>query len=153
MSERCPHCGALLPDTADVFCPSCREALDGPPGVRMGVDDTDQGEIAGLEGLTNEEILWELQNGGRFVVYQYCVSFVVLTLYRTSQVHFIRSNESAVLRGMKYTLLSLAAGWWGIRSGRFLRSRRRCESRRRTQYYADGGDDGRACRVDQLVKI
>jgi hypothetical protein len=117
MSDRCPHCGALLPDTADAFCPSCRAALDEPPGVRMGIDEPEQSEIPGLEGLTNEEILWELQNGGRFVVYQYCVSFIVLTLYRTSQVHFIRSNESAVLRGMKYTLLSLAAGWWGIPFG------------------------------------
>lgn len=115
MAERCPQCGAQLPETSDAYCPSCRSALDEPPGLRTGADA--ESEIAGLEGLTNEEILWELQNGGRFVVYQYCVSALVLTFYRTSQVHFIRSNESAVARGMKYTLLSLVAGWWGIPFG------------------------------------
>ena len=79
--------------------------------------DLYQSEIAGLEGMTNEEILFEMRNGGKFVVYQFCVSFLVVTLYRSSQVHFIRGNESAVARGMKYTLLSLALGWWGIPFG------------------------------------
>src|SRR5262245_31980371 len=118
MAERCPHCGATLPDTADAFCPQCRAALNEPARE----DDTSElylSEIAGLEGMSNEEVLWEMQNGGRFVVFQYCVSFLVLTHYRSSQVHFIRSNESAVARGMKYTLLSLALGWWGIPFGPF----------------------------------
>jgi len=117
MSERCPHCGAPLPETADAFCPQCRAALDEPP--RNLEAEIYESEIAGLEGMSNEEVLWEIQNGGKFVVYQYCVSFLVVTLYRSSQVHFIRSNESAVARGMKYTLLSLALGWWGIPFGPF----------------------------------
>ena len=70
--------------------------------------------------MSNEEVLWELGNGGKFVVYQYCVSLLIVTLYRSSEVHFIRSNESAVLRGMRYTFLSLALGWWGIPFGPIL---------------------------------
>jgi hypothetical protein len=117
MSERCPHCGAHLPDTADAFCPECRAALDEPTQREQDTADMYHSEIEGLDGLSNEDVLWELQHGGRFVVYQFCVSFLVVTLYRSSQIHFIRSNESAVTRGMKYTLLSLALGWWGIPFG------------------------------------
>ena len=119
MPERCPHCGAPLPETLEAFCPECRAALDEPTQRQQDTAEFYQSEIAGLEGLSNEEILWELQNGGRFVVYQYCVSFLVVTLPRTSQVHFIRGSESAVARGMKYTLLSLLLGWWGIPFGPF----------------------------------
>jgi hypothetical protein len=105
-----------LPGAGDAFCPECRGELD-EPGAAPPDAPAVQSDVVGLEGLSNEEILWELRNGGKFVVYQYCVSLVVLTLYRSSAVHFIRSNESAVLHGMKYTLLSLALGWWGIPFG------------------------------------
>ncbi len=117
MPERCPHCDAPLPDTTDAFCPQCRAALDEPTEAQRETAEAYQSEIAGLEGMTNEEIAWELQNGGKFVVYQYCISFLIITLYRPSPVHFIRHNESAVARGMKYTLMSLALGWWGIPFG------------------------------------
>ena len=73
--------------------------------------------FSGLAGLSNEEIDWELRNGAKFVVYHYCVSIIVWSFFRTSQVHFIRSNESAVWKGMKYTLLSLLLGWWGVPFG------------------------------------
>lgn len=117
MPGRCPHCHAELPDTADAFCPQCRSELDAPNAAQRDTAETIQCEIVGLEGMTNEEIIDELRNGGRFVIYQYCVSFLVLTLYRSSAVHFLRHDESAVMRGMKYTLLSLLAGWWGIPFG------------------------------------
>jgi hypothetical protein len=111
MPDRCPHCGAQLPGAGDAFCPECRGELEPTAAPPL------QSEVIGLEGLTNEEVLWELRNGAKFVVYQYCVSLLIVTLYRSSEVHFIRSNESAVLRGMKYTLISLVLGWWGFPFG------------------------------------
>ena len=112
MSARCPHCGALLPDTRDGCCPECRSLLDDPLPTFS--------EVEGLAGLSNEEIYWELRNGAKFVVYHYCVSVIVLSFFRDSQVHFIRSNESAVWKGMKYTLLSALLGWWGVPFGPIL---------------------------------
>ncbi len=116
MPDRCPHCGVQLPSAGDAFCPECRGELDESPAAERDAPAV-QSEVVGLDGLTNEEVLWELRNGAKFVVYQYCVSLLVVSLYRSSEVHFIRSNESAVLHGMKYTLLSLALGWWGIPFG------------------------------------
>ncbi len=109
MDVRCPHCGAILPDTGDGTCPDCSSSRDDSLPLFN--------EIDGLAGLSNEEIDWELRNGAKFVVYHYCVSIIVWSFFRTSQVHFIRSNESAVWKGMKYTLLSLLLGWWGVPFG------------------------------------
>lgn len=70
--------------------------------------------IAGIDGLSPEQLRDELRRGGRFVVYGYCVSVLVLTFRRSSDVTFVRAEESAVVKGLGWTALSLVAGWWGI---------------------------------------
>jgi len=35
--------------------------------------------IKNIEGLTTEQLNHELSNGGKFVVFQYCVSILILT--------------------------------------------------------------------------
>jgi hypothetical protein len=71
-------------------------------------------QIKGIEGLSPSEIDFELQRGAKFVLFQYCVSVVVLTFKRPSDIYFIRSGENAVVKSLPFTLLSLVAGWWGI---------------------------------------
>lgn len=70
-------------------------------------------EIAGVNGLTDAMIEEELAKGARFVVYSYCVSVILFSTIQPSTIQFIRSNESRVVAGMRYTLLSLLLGWWG----------------------------------------
>jgi hypothetical protein len=65
-------------------------------------------------GLTPQEILFEVNRGARFVVYQYCISIVVMTFRRNSGVVFVKAGESAATKSLPYTLLSLVLGWWGI---------------------------------------
>jgi len=65
-------------------------------------------------GMSSEELAFEIQRGGRFVVYQYCVSLLVVTFKRNSPVKFIRAGESATAKGLPFTLLTLVLGWWGI---------------------------------------
>ena len=71
-------------------------------------------KIRGIEGMKNGELDFEIQRGGKFVLFQYCVSIVVLTFRRPSDIYFLRQGESAVTKGLPFTLLSLVAGWWGI---------------------------------------
>jgi hypothetical protein len=72
-------------------------------------------KIAGMEGIkSGGELRQELQQGGKFVIYQYCISILILTFRRSSNVHFIRHEENAVVKGLPFTLLSLVLGWWGI---------------------------------------
>ncbi len=56
-------------------------------------------------------------HGGRYYVYVYCVSLLLVTLRRPSGVKFVRFDQSRVRAGLPYTLLSLVAGWWGFPFG------------------------------------
>ena len=51
---------------------------------------------------------------GKFVVYQYVFSLLIVTYKRFSEAVFIPEGESAFFPGLKYTLISLIFGWWGI---------------------------------------
>ncbi|HEV3120819.1 MAG TPA: hypothetical protein VGY53_02900 [Isosphaeraceae bacterium] len=71
-------------------------------------------KIIGVEGMSGDELNQELRAGGKFVVYQYCISVIVMTFRRSSNIYFIKNHESAVVKGLGYTLTSLLLGWWGI---------------------------------------
>lgn len=71
-------------------------------------------DILGIDGMSLQDLNRELQQGGRFVIYQFCISAVVLTFRSSSDIYFIRAGESAALKGLPYTLLSLLLGWWGF---------------------------------------
>jgi hypothetical protein len=72
-------------------------------------------KIVGLEEIkSGGELQQEVQQGGKFVMYQYCISILIPTFRRSSNTYFIRHEENALLKGIPYTLLSLLLGWWGI---------------------------------------
>ena len=71
-------------------------------------------QIKGIEGLTREQLQSEILRGGRFVLFQYCISVLILTFRRSSDIYFIRVDESTAKRSIGFTLLSLVAGWWGL---------------------------------------
>ena len=66
--------------------------------------------IRGIENASRSEIEFELRRGGRFVFFPYCISLLVVTMKRPSDVYFVRSGESAIVKGLPYLLLSLVAG-------------------------------------------
>lgn len=74
-------------------------------------------QIVGIEGLSTGEVQDELRKGARFVIFTYCISLLVVTFKRGTDIHFIRAGQGAVGKGMPYTLLSLFLGWWGFPFG------------------------------------
>ena len=70
--------------------------------------------INGIEGMTGEDLASQLELGGRIVLYEYCISIVIMTFRRPSDIYFIRAGEGSVARGLGFTLLTLFLGWWGI---------------------------------------
>lgn len=70
--------------------------------------------IQGIDGLSLDELDRELDTGGRFVVFESCISLVLVTLRRPSDIHFLRGQERGFVRGLPYTLVSLLLGWWGL---------------------------------------
>jgi hypothetical protein len=71
-------------------------------------------KIKGTEGLTISQIQSEIAEGGKFVLYSYCFSAVVMSFKRSSAVYFIKANENAFTKGLPFTLVSFLFGWWGI---------------------------------------
>jgi len=70
--------------------------------------------IRGIEDMSRDQLQHEIERGGRFVIFQYCISIVVLSFKRVSDIRFIKGDESAFRKGAAYSLISLLLGWWGI---------------------------------------
>lgn len=71
-------------------------------------------KIIGIEGLDSQQLVLELQQGAKFVIYQYCISVIIVTLKRSSNIYLVRAGESAVSKGLGFSFISLLLGWWGI---------------------------------------
>jgi hypothetical protein len=70
--------------------------------------------IAGIDGMSTEQIVLEVNRGGKFVVYRFSVSALIVSFMLSSNPCLIRAEQSRVLKGLPFTLLSLLLGWWGI---------------------------------------
>ena len=71
-------------------------------------------KIHGMNGLTPHQIADEVQNGAKFVMYQWCISIVIMTFKRGTDIYYLRPGENGAVKGLPWTLLSLVVGWWGI---------------------------------------
>ncbi len=71
-------------------------------------------QINNIQGLSTEDINWELNNGAKFVVFQYCISILIMTFRRNSDVYFIKAGESTTKHSIGFTLLTFFIGWWGF---------------------------------------
>jgi hypothetical protein len=71
-------------------------------------------KIKGIDHLSLAEIDAELEAGGRFVYYQYCISLLLVTLRRPSNIIFLMPRDRGLMRGLPYTFVTLLLGWWGV---------------------------------------
>lgn len=71
-------------------------------------------KINGIEGISDTELSQQLAAGGKFVVFEYAISILVMSFKRGSDIYYIRPGESAFTKGLPYTLLTMVTGWWGI---------------------------------------
>jgi len=70
--------------------------------------------IRGLRGMTVSEIIDELNNGGRFVVFKYCLSAVFVSVKKSSDIYFIKHEEKSFKYHWPISLLTVLLGWWSI---------------------------------------
>ncbi|HJN75245.1 MAG TPA: hypothetical protein QGF58_15055 [Myxococcota bacterium] len=71
-------------------------------------------DIKGIEGLSDQEIHALVQQGGKFVYFEYAISVVIMSFKRSSDVFFIRPGESAFVKGLPYSIITMLFGWWGF---------------------------------------
>jgi hypothetical protein len=70
--------------------------------------------IKNVENLSVRDIQELVSLGGKFVVFEYCISLVVMSFQRNSSIYFIRPDEGTISSSIPYSLLSFFLGWWGI---------------------------------------
>ena len=70
--------------------------------------------IVGIQGMSPQQVAFEVQRGAKFVQYQYCVSALVVTFKRGTDIYFVPAEQNRSIKGLGWTLLTLVAGWWGI---------------------------------------
>jgi len=70
--------------------------------------------IQGVDGMTVGTLRQEVEKGGRFVVYAYAISMLIVTLRRPSAIMFVPAGKSSRSKAIPYIVVSLLLGWWGI---------------------------------------
>lgn len=73
--------------------------------------------IVGAENMTIEQLKHELRKGGRIVRYRYSIGMLIYTFKNDSPAYLIKAGKSVLSPGIKYSLVSLLLGWWGIPMG------------------------------------
>lgn len=71
-------------------------------------------KIHGAEGMTPIVIRDQILRGAKFVVYEYCFSFLFMTVRRRSPIYFIKSDENSFTNGFVFSLFTILFGWWGL---------------------------------------
>ncbi len=112
----CKQCGAEYEDYAS-YCNTCDIPIIDEGGENLenkrkgGIADT---KIIGIENMSIDELNHELQRGGQFVIFEYCISIIFVSFKRSTNIYFIKAGESTLGKSFGFTLASLIAGWWGI---------------------------------------
>ena len=63
--------------------------------------------IKGAEGMSPDNIRDEINRGGRLVIYMYCVSILVMTFKRPSDIRLVKAGHNTAAAGWPYVLLTL----------------------------------------------
>lgn len=70
-----------------------------------------------LQEVDEKPLSWlkeDIDKGGKFVIFTYTISIIVITFKRPSDVYYIPSDGYSFKHGWKYFLISLLLGWWGV---------------------------------------
>ena len=70
--------------------------------------------IKNIDGLTVQQVRDMVNQGGKFVIFPYTISAVVMTFKRSSDIYFIKPGESSAKHGFGFILTNLILGWWGL---------------------------------------
>lgn len=70
--------------------------------------------IRNIGRMTIGEMREQVKRGGRFVVYEYVISMLVITRRRASPVYYIPPGVPATRFHWPYSLVTLALGWWAF---------------------------------------
>ena len=71
-------------------------------------------QIKNIEGYSPAELRGLVSNGGKFVMYKYCISVLLATFNNPTDIYFIHPGNSRITPGLSFLFVNLLLGWWGI---------------------------------------
>lgn len=66
------------------------------------------------KGKSIKQVAGEVGSGGRFVIYPYVVSVIILSFRRSSPITYVPPGRSGAGPAIGWSMLSMTTGWWGI---------------------------------------
>lgn len=70
--------------------------------------------IKNIDNLSVQQLKDLVDQGGKFVMFQYTISVLVATFRNPTDIYFIRPGEGTTSYSIGSTLITLLFGWWGI---------------------------------------
>lgn len=64
--------------------------------------------------MSHEQVQQQVRDGGRFIMFQYGISILIMTFKRGSNIYFLKADQGAVGKGLGFSALTFLLGWWGI---------------------------------------
>jgi hypothetical protein len=77
-------------------------------------------QIRGIDHLSLAEVEGQLRSDARFVHFEYCVSFLILTWRMPTDIFLLTPRQRGVFRSWPYLLVTFLFGWWGLPWGLYL---------------------------------
>lgn len=74
-------------------------------------------KIKGIDDMTVGELVAEVSQGGRFVIFQYAISLLIVSFKKPTDIYFVRAGEGTFGKSIGATLISFFLGWWGFPFG------------------------------------
>jgi hypothetical protein len=74
-------------------------------------------KLGNVDGRTLEEIERELENGGRFVIFQSHIGLLIASFKWPSKAYLVPAGESLRRRGIRYSIVTMVFGWWELPHG------------------------------------
>ena len=71
-------------------------------------------KIIGLDDISLDELRLEVQSGAKFVVFEYCISPLVVTIDYESNIYFYPAGDDIRAKGFLFSVISLLFGWTSI---------------------------------------
>jgi hypothetical protein len=64
--------------------------------------------------MTIKELIKEIEQGGRLVVFKYCISLFIFSTKRSSAIYFIKPGKGTSGKEIIFSIITLFFGWWGV---------------------------------------
>ena len=70
--------------------------------------------VPALAGWSSSQLIDAVRQGGKFVVFDYNFSIVIMSFKRSSGLTWVGPGSDGSLRALGWSIISLTLGWWGF---------------------------------------